>query len=65
MDASGSGVGTRVGDRLIEEANQDPDFKFNKGDDSLKDIMLQDQKNEKKTTWKTIVEKPHINSKIV
>jgi len=30
MDSSGAGVGTRVGDRLIEEANNDPDFKFTK-----------------------------------
>lgn len=29
MDIAGEGVGTRVGDRLIEEANNDPDFKFN------------------------------------
>jgi hypothetical protein len=54
LDTSGSGVGTRVGDRLIEEANQDPDFKFNKQStdnvESLKDLLLQDKKNEKKTT---------------
>ena len=50
MDNSGAGVGTRVGDRLIEEANQDPDFKFNTADDSINEILLQDKKNEKKTT---------------
>ena len=50
MDNSGAGVWTRVGDRLIEEANQDPDFKFNKADDSINEILLQDKKNEKKTT---------------
>ena len=37
MDAAGEGVGTRVGDRLIEEANNDPDIKLN--DDSLSNLL--------------------------
>lgn len=39
MDASGEGVGTRVGDRLIEEANNDPNFNFNNEDDSLNNLL--------------------------
>ena len=30
LDASGKGAGTRTGDKIIEEANEDPDFQYQK-----------------------------------